>query len=181
MTLALDPARSTVTIHTRAVGLLAVLGHDIVLCATGMTGTADEASRRGELVCPVEELHVQSSIRKSAFGKQGLSDAERADIERRVKTEVFGGRGEIRVSVDGAIRPRRFTVEARTGTGIFQGQAAIENQSGGMRAHGRVTLSLKALGIKEVKGPLGVLKVQDAVEVLFDAFFVRPPTAHAHR
>jgi hypothetical protein len=42
-----------------------------------------------------------------------------------------------------------------------------------IKASGRATVSLDALGIPPVKGPLGAFRVDDAIEVVFDLAFAR--------
>jgi hypothetical protein len=45
-------------------------------------------------------------------------------------------------------------------------------EGGGSLATGRVDLSLRALGIPEVKGPLGAFRVSDTVEVVYSIVVV---------
>jgi hypothetical protein len=40
-------------------------------------------------------------------------------------------------------------------------------EGGGAKVSGRCDISLKALGIHEVKGPLGAFKVSDTIEVVY--------------
>ena len=165
-----DPTSSTLRVRTRATGLLARLAHDLELVAREMRGEADDqdGAWTAELVVPVEALRVAGTLRGDRLDLDGLSPADREEIQRKLRSEVLGP-GEVHATASGPSRDRG---EARITVSGKRGQARValrvKDEDGALRVAGESEVSLSQLGVAEIKGPLGAFKVKDKVSVLFD-------------
>jgi hypothetical protein len=168
---AIDLHASTVTVRTRAKGLLSRLAHDLEIEAGGFSGQVDVDSERwrGTLRFPVKGMRVVGALRGARVDRAILSADDRAEIERRLAALFDGGEPAVTVDLEGETR-RRAQAVVRTPAG--QQRVAVdldveERRDGEIVASGKTELSLSALGLPEVKGPLGAFKVDDSVEVGF--------------
>lgn len=169
----LDLSASTLVLRTRAAGLLARLAHDLEIAAPELTAeaTVDAAGAwSAEIVVPVAALRVAGTLHGDRLDRAGLSASDRAEVERKIREEVLAGTREVRVRASGASRDQ---AEARVA--LAQGAATVKarlsatDQPGGaVRVTGSSALSMRALGLREVKGPLGSFKLRDEIEVLFE-------------
>jgi hypothetical protein len=161
----IDFEASSVRVRTRAKGLLARLAHDLELRATRFEGTVelDGASWSAELRFPVRELKVAGTLRGDAVDSEVLSSSDRAEIERRVREDVLPVPA-VEVSLRGSSRE---SGEAIVRVGSKEQRVRFNVKAVRESMEGRLTLSLSALGVAEIKGPLGAFKVSDAIEVLF--------------
>jgi hypothetical protein len=174
---AIDLQASSVTLRTRATGLLARFAHDLEIHAEGFEGSVEVDGDRWstDLLFPVRRLRVIGSLKKD--GKvdfSAISAADLDEIERKIRDEVLCGR-EVRIRVEGTSTSRgQLRVTAPAGTQqLSVPLSAHERPEGGHEVKGETRLSLRKLGVKEIKGPLGAFKVFDEVEVEF-AFVVSP-------
>ena len=166
----IDLAASSLRIRTRASGLLARLAHDLELRATVLEGSVEEepVSWTTDLRVVVAGLRVAGTLRGDRLDPAALSASDRAEIERKLREEVLRV-GEVRVRATGRDRASAEVevIAARTA----RARAALdvrEAGDGALQVVASLPLSLRALGVAEVKGPLGAFKVDDAVEVLVD-------------
>ena len=97
-----------------------------------------------------------------------LSPSDRAEIERKIRDEVLVVE-EIVVIAEGSDRSAGdVVVKARRGEQRRKVTLHSEDRPGGeIVTYGTLDLSLRALGIEEIKGPLGAFKVDDRIEVAF--------------
>lgn len=166
----LDEA-STFTIRTRAEGMLSKLAHDLELVADGVTAEVDvdgETWRAG-LVFPVDRIDVVGTLDGDRVDRGGLNRIERMEIKRRLRKEVLPDR-TVRVVAEGSsFAEGKLTLLAPTGQHeVPLRELRVEAANGDqLVVEGRSFVSLRALGIKEIKGPLGAFKVSDAVELRF--------------
>ena len=172
MRLTIDSAASRVTVRTRATGLLARLAHDLELVSREVSGATeiDGEAWSAQVTVPVASLRVAGTLRGDRLDPSGLSAADRAEIERKVRTEVLGA-SEVVARGQGTSRDGgEITVTARSSSSAVRSTLAVREQEAPRRftVKGRTVLSLRALGIAEVKGPLGAFKLEDAVEVLYE-------------
>jgi hypothetical protein len=170
-TLVVDPASSRIAIRTRATGMLAKLAHDLEIVASSIGGkaTLDGEGFSAELVVPVAGLAVAGTLHGDRVDTAALSSSDRAEIQHKIRDEVFAATKEVRVKASGATRARAdVTVEIATGRVSSPVTLDVEDRGDVTRVAGRVELSMKRLGLKEVKGPLNAFRVSDGVEVLFD-------------
>ncbi|WP_437639109.1 hypothetical protein [Sorangium sp. So ce854] len=168
----LDPAASRLTIRTRAVGMLARLAHDLEIAASELRGVArlDGDAWTAELSVPAAGLRVAGVLRGERVDPDALSAGDRRDIERRIRDEVLQGTAVVEVRASGAARDRADArVQIASGSAALTARlAARERGERAIGVAGGCQLSLTALGVREVKGPLGAFKVRDEVEILFD-------------
>ncbi len=178
--LRLDPAASSLVLRTRAAGLLARLAHDLEIRAADLSGHAklDPAGPwTAELHVPVDALRVAGTLDGDKLDPDGLSAADRAEVERKIREEVLTGTRAVRVRASGSSRDRADArVEVAQGAGTVHTRLAVSDlPDGAVRVAGSCPVSLRTLSIREVKGPLGAFKLKDEVEIRFD-LSLRPET-----
>ena len=170
--LVLDAARSRLTVRTRATGLLARFAHDLELAAP-LTGHADldGDAWSGELRFPVAALEVVGVVKAGRVDASVLSRSDQADISKRMRDDAFRGASEVRVHAEGTTRDRAaltITIGAKAAR-VSVAFVTLE-QDAGFAVNGRAPLSLKALGSREIKAPLGAFSVEDEIAVGFELF-----------
>lgn len=167
MDLTLDTTRSTLTLRTRAGGFFGALAHDLELTASFARGSAkrDGDAWQGEVVVDPSAIKVVGVLKKGHVDKSILSASDVREIERRIVDEL--GVREVVVRASGtADRPDvRVTAKRETAAKL----KARANGEQGFTVTG--TISIKGLGLPEVKGPLGAFVIKDDVEVEATAFF----------
>jgi hypothetical protein len=173
----IDFQASTITIRTRAKGMLSRLAHDLEIDAERFHGEVEvDGDRwRAELRFPSNGLRVVGALRGDRVDRAVLSPSDRGEIERRMRADVLG-EGEVTVSARGEGHERAdVVVAARSGKESLSTPITVEQRRDGETVcHGKLTLSLRALGIKEIKGPLGAFRVDDTVEVAFWMMLAAP-------
>lgn len=162
---ALDLTRSTVTLRTRAKGLLSALAHDLELSGSFARGGVKRDGDRweGELAVAPSALKVVGPIKGGATVRDDLPAWEVREIERRIVEEVFAGVSEIVVRVRGTTSSPEIDVVAKR-----EGRAKVKVVLQGDVVSATGTVSMKSVGLAEVKGPLGAFTVKDDVEVSAD-------------
>lgn len=168
----LDPAASSLTIRTRAVGMLARLAHDLEIAASELRGLArlDGDTWTAELSIPAAGLRVAGVLRGDRLDPDALSAGDRRDIERRIREEVLRGTEVVEVRASGVARDRaEVRVQIASGSAALATRlSASDRGEGTVGVAGGCQLSMAALGVREVKGPLGAFKVRDELEILFE-------------
>lgn len=182
--LVLDAARSRVTVHTFAEGLLARLAHDLEIVCGGLEGSAATAGSADD-VATKGSARVEAPLRAMAVGgvlgkgggvdERALSPNERRDILAKMQSDVFhaGNDAVVRVEthVDGAAaRVRVIPPNGKAVETVVRPE--VRADGAGIRATGSFELSLAAIGSEVVKGPMGAFRVKDRVRVSFDVVFV---------
>jgi hypothetical protein len=170
--LILDKTSSRLVLRTRTSGILARFAHDLEIVATELSLRAapDGEAWSAELSIPVASLRVAGVLKGGDNLDTGvLSASDQADIEQRIRTEVLAGGPEVRAQASGASRDRgEAVVSIGSKSARFPLSQSVAAEEGGrVRVTGRCDLSLKGLGIGEVKGPLGAFKVSDTVEIVY--------------
>jgi hypothetical protein len=166
--LRVDEQAATLTVRTRATGMLARLAHDLEIEAERVTGAAEIDGTRwhAELRVAARSLRVTGVVRSGSVDRAVLSRADREEIERRLHGELIGDEVRVRAEGDALDRGRALVTVAREQALELR----LETESrphGGYSVVGRAELSLRALGVPEVKGPLGAFKVDDRLEARF--------------
>jgi hypothetical protein len=173
----LDPGVSRLIVRTRAGGMLARLAHDLEIVAKELDGRVrlDGDTWSAELHIPVAGLHVAGTLRGERLDPRGLSAGDRREVERRMRVDALRGTDVIRVQATGASRDRAdVRVTLASGTASLTARLSPRDGGGGLLVvPGSCQLSQRALGVPEIKGPLGAFKICDALEILFD-FTLRP-------
>jgi hypothetical protein len=135
-----------------------------------LEGSVDEeaVSWTTDLRVAVSGLRVAGTLHGDRLDQAALSASDRAEIERKLRDEVLRV-AEVRVRASG--RDRALAEVEVMAARTAQVRATLSVREAGDTALQVVTsfpLSLRALGVAEVKGPLGAFKVDDAVQVLVD-------------
>ncbi len=167
-----DENTATITLRTRAEGLLARLAHDLEITGTGVSGqvTLDGDAWTADLSMPIASLRVAGALHGDELDRSTLSASDRAQIEEKMRADVFfGGARVVTVRAHGASLTAG---EATISIGSRSQRVAITVSAAPLldaapRPTGRFTLSLEKLGVKPIKGPLGAFRIKDAVEVSF--------------
>ena len=112
-------------------------------------------------------MQVAGVLKRGRVDTNTLSAKDVREIERKMRSEVFAGLKEVRV--DGTGRGNRGDLKLQGPRGeqsLFVELNVKESTDDGRTvARGRVNASMKRLGMKEVKAPLGAFKVADSVEI----------------
>jgi hypothetical protein len=151
--------------------MLARFAHDLEITTSELAGhaTLEGEGFSAELSARVASLRVAGVLRDGRVDPSVLSTSDRADIERKLRDEVFPGTSAVRVLARGASRARAdVTVEIASGRQTRPVALEVQEEGDRSKVSGRVELSMKRLGMREVKAPLGAFRVSDGVEVLFD-------------
>jgi hypothetical protein len=159
--LALD-ARSTIEVRTFAEGMLSSVAHNLCLRCEGVevTGRLDPEIE-ATLLFPVERIRVFGTIRNGVVDESAPTGIERREIERRIREDVFPDTRQIEV----AVTPTEATVRWSGGRVTLPLRLSVLTLEGRPRCHGSCSLSLRALGVKPIVGPLRAFRVRDLVEI----------------
>ncbi len=157
----LDLERSRYVLRTRAKGLLSALAHDLELEGKFSSGEGEGTSGRAT-VRPAD-LRVVGVLKGGKCDAHVLSASDVLEIERRTRADVLHGATEIEIVVRALDR-----VEIAVGSRRAELRGKVHVRGAEVTASG--TLSMKALGLAEVKGPLGAFTVKDEIEVDVRAF-----------
>ncbi len=171
-TLLVDSAASIISLRTRAEGLLARMAHDLEIAAPLLRGgaTRDGDAWTADLSVAVTSLRVVGVLHGADLDRAALSSSDRAQIEQKMRQDVFfGGVREISAVARGTTPT---TGEATITLGPRSQHVPLtlslkSPSEGKLQATGQLTISLEKLGVKPIKGPLGAFRVKDAVEVFF--------------
>ena len=164
----IDQAGSTITLRTEAKGMLSRLAHDLEIDASSFESSVDVEgeSWSAALTFPVAALRVTGAVKNGRVDTSVLSASDKSEIEKRIRTELPGR--EIQVRLEGQSRDRAdVTVTAPRGEQKLSARLGNKQQDGDTVVFGDLRLSLKRLGVKEIKGPLNAFRVDDTVAVAF--------------
>jgi hypothetical protein len=159
---ALDPERSSIILRTRAGGLFSVVAHDLELTAKATRGQLknDGDNWDGEIAIEPASIRVVGAIKKGAVDRKVLSPSDVRDIEQRIANDIFGGVREIVVRARGNVKSPVVRIEGKR-----ESIADLRVTENNRVFTARGSVSIKGLGLAEVKGPLGAFVIKDAVEV----------------
>lgn len=170
MNYVIDNASSKLTIRTRAQGMLARLAHDLSILARSIEGQAQLLDKDGwsAALTVAPSLFVEGVLKGDRVDTTVLSPADRQEIERRLLDEILR-RKEVHIDASGSARSSgRAKVTMAGGSANASTQLQIrERDDGALEAKGQAELSLEALGVPPIKGPLNAFKVADTVVVQF--------------
>jgi hypothetical protein len=168
--LTVDPNQSRIVIETRAMGLLASIAHDLRIAAPIREGMSADG-QSWTVLFDVAEMRVTESARHGTGVWHAPKASDAADIEGRIRRELFAGCPV--VSVKGQLADARVTLAVRAQREQTVGiPVSIERSGRTARATGRCELSLASLGTGKVRVPLGAIKLADPVTITFDVLFV---------
>lgn len=172
----LNTQESKLLLHTKATGLLARFAHDLEIACSGFSAlvSVDGDSWNATLQVPVSGLSVVGVLHGDAVDKSVLSASDRAEIENKIRREVFSGRPNVQVTAHGHSRSQgevKVTVGSKSET-VQVSHRALERGEEKFEVIGRLDVSMKKLGLDEVKGPLGAFKVSDSVSVIYSMILI---------
>ena len=164
----IDVAASSIVLRTRAKGLLSKLAHDLEIRAEAFEADVelDDERFEAELRFVVRRLRVVGAVKKGRVDGSVLSSSDTLEIERRIREQVFE-RGDETVVVALKGDDARASAEVKAPRGRQSLDVRLDTRrddDGRIRVAAELSLSLRKLGVKEVKGPLGAFKLDDAVE-----------------
>ncbi len=171
---------SSMRVRTSASGLLGKLAHNLVLESRAIELRADirPSAWSGTLSFPVSSLRVLGAWRVAGEEPLSLAASDCLEIERRLVREVWP-RPEIRVEASGSDFHRGLAVISGL-KGPCSVPVSLRSERGPERIH-RVDvasgISLDALGVREIRGPLGAFKVSDAVDIQLRLVLSEEPAA----
>jgi hypothetical protein len=165
----LDAQRSRVRLRTYAKGLLSALAHDLELEAipTGAIQKENDAWK-ATLEVRADAIKVLGVLRRGRVHTDVLSANDVREIERKIREEVLAPSDAIVVEVHGTPEiPEPIVRMAAPRTGVAKPKATIDVKADDevIEAKVRGTISMRALGLPEVKGPLGAFVIKDDVEI----------------
>jgi hypothetical protein len=167
VTVVLDPAGTRVTIEVHAAGLFSAAAHDLRIAAEGASGeSADGTSLVARF--PVARFRVLASRRHGTRDWHDPSPSDAAEIEERIRKEIFPGASQVEVVGSAEGGRAQLTVRAPGGSQRVTASLTLEDTADKTRVRGACDLSLRALGTGKVRVPLGAIKLEDAVRVEFD-------------
>lgn len=162
---AIDPARSTVTIHVGKAGMFSAFGHEHEVRGPIAQGSVDPSAGTVEVMVRAGELKVldpevkeadRAEIQATMLGPKVLDAARFPNIRFRSTRVERAGNGwkiEGELTLHGQIHP--VTVTAREGGGRYTATAAFKQS---------------AFGITPVTAGGGTVRVKDEVQLEFEIF-----------
>jgi hypothetical protein len=176
MELVLDPKKTRVVVHTYAEGMLARLAKDLALECGVASGTLvmDEDSARAEIIFDADRFRVVGVLKGDAVDERALSEGDRTDISKKWLRAigVTTKKREVTISatLDGE-RNAKIDVRLPCGQVTVNSRVDVTKDATMAEARGDLELSLSALGVEEVRGPLHAFRLADRVRVIFHAVF----------
>lgn len=159
-------SESRVIIETEARGLLAAAAHDLRIEAPIASGESPDG-----IHCvarfTVASMKVHESRRHGTSDWRDPNERDARDIEGRIRSEAFSGIKEIVVEAELGGAQASITVRAAR-TQRVEVPVRVERSNDKTTVHGKCDLSLQALGTGKIHVPLGAIKLDDRVTVMFD-------------
>ena len=167
--LAIDTAKSVMTVHVYKAGLLSAFGHDHEISAPIARGNVDVQGRKVELHADAGALRVQDpkvsdkdrdDIQTNMLGPDVLDAANHKEIRFQSTSATAAGAGAWKITGDltlhGETRP--VSMEVRGTDGHYAGTCRFK---------------ITDFGIKPVKAAGGAVRVKDEVQIEFDIQLAR--------
>ena len=169
----IDCRRTRIVVHTGTEGILSPLAHDLEIEAHPINGTARDlgTSWTATVMIAKRDLRVVGALKRGRVDAKVLSDKDRGEIERRIYDEALGFTREFTVTANGGPRNGEVSIPRARGDAFvvpmqFGRLASITSD---VTVEGSCELSLRAMGVGDVRGPLGAFRVADRVYVTFTA------------
>ena len=174
MALTLSPSGSHVRVRTFAEGMLARLAHDLELEWPVAEGHADLASGEASVRIDADAVTVLGAKKGRHVDLGALSVSDREEIKRRLLGSIGADRGNgvivanIKIA-SGRSKVAKVEIALACGRATTDADVEMSEHDGTTRVTGSLTLSLRALGVPEIKGPLGAFRLKDRIELAFAA------------
>lgn len=167
--------KRSITVETRAKGMLAKLAHDLRIEIEPKTleVTDEGSSVRVQATVRGDDLRVVGVLKGTTLDTGVLSSSDVADIQKKIRGEVLERPVDVSATIglDGnAPSAARVSVElSMRGKKTTAGLSLTSDADGDVvRARGSFTFALTSLGITPPKGPLNAFRVDDEVRVSVD-------------
>ncbi len=147
-------------------GLLSRLGHDLRLCLDAFELTLEAGTLEGRF--STESIRVEGAMKKGTLDPGGLSDKDKAKIEKTVREEILQTGRYPEVVFEATLEPRGDTAEVRGSLTILGRRRAIDSVRVipmGDQLVASLTIEPSRWNIKPYKGLAGALKIQDRVDI----------------
>jgi polyisoprenoid-binding protein YceI len=167
--LAIDAAKSSMTVHVYKAGMLSAFGHDHEISAPVAHGSVDIEKRKVELQVSAGALRVvdpkvsdkdRAEIQKNMLGPEVLDAENHKEIEFRSTGAEAAGSGAWKLTgnltLHGETRPVSMDVRERDG-----------------HYTGTCRFKITDFAIKPVKAAGGAIRVKDEVQIEFDIQLAR--------
>jgi hypothetical protein len=169
----IDCPRTRIVVHTGTEGILSPLAHDLEIEAHPSSGRATDlgTSWTASLAIERRSFRVVGAMKRGRVDPRILSDKDRAAIERRLHDEVLGFARQFTIEAKGTARNGELSLpRARGDSFIVPMQfGRLAGISSDVTVEGSCELSLRAMGVGEVRGPLNSFRVADRVHISFTA------------
>ena len=164
-----DEPASRLVVRTKTTGVLARFAHDLEIACTPVRGEAEIDGDRwtATLVLRASAFEVIGVLESGKVSRGVLSADDRADIERRIRADAFASKPSFEVRARGQDRSRAEVTVALRREASFSAPLAVKCVDQSLEVTGACDLSLRALGVPEIKGPLHAFRVSDNVAVHF--------------
>lgn len=117
----------------------------------------------------VASIEVTQSCRHGTERWGTAASSDKATIEDKIRTQVFGSVSEVLVRVTMANTRAQLVVKSGSREQRAECLVVRTESPEALSLKGELTLSLSALGLTQPKIPLGAVKLHDSVTVRFDA------------
>jgi hypothetical protein len=166
-----------IRVRTFAKGLLSALAHDLELdlpIAESSIEQLDDATWSGRIVVGVDAIRVVGVLRRGNVATDVLSAGDRAEIEKRLrdacapaKTLVVTAKGTVDASGKAKAAELHAALENKGKATPRTDVLTLRPRGDEHELHAEGSVSMRALGLPEIKGPLGAFVVKD--DVRFEA------------
>jgi hypothetical protein len=173
MQLALDTNKTRIVVHTFAEGMFAKLAKDLEIELPAKAGsvTIDEGTARAEASFDIARARVVGVLHGKNVDQGALSEKDRGDILHKMR-DAIGGDGAIAiVATTKDEKNAEIEISLPRGKAKVRATIDVDKADATAEARGEADLSLSALGVREVKGPLGAFRLSDRVHVIFRVSF----------
>lgn len=162
----IDLTRTVVRIYTQATGALSFAAHDLALEIH--PHDASESGGVYRLRFDMNDMIVLGVMRHGTLDTTVLSERDKADIAQRMVAACGS-------SVEISAEPRDQTMSLKWMTPRATLSIPCVVRIGSDSAEGSCEVSLSALNIGPIRGPLGAFRVADRVRIEFRAALISHP------
>jgi len=165
----LGPESGSLVVKTYREGVVAKVGHDLVIEVTRWEATVDIAADVARSTVALTADPRSLAVREGVRGVKPLTDKDRSEILKTIDAKVLRGqpisfRSTAVHPVDGGgglVVEGDLTLSGSTGP--VTGQLDLDADG---RVSGTIALAQSAWGIKPYRGLMGALKVRDEIEIV---------------
>jgi hypothetical protein len=158
----------TITVRTFAEGMLARLAHDLELRFPVLSGEVDADKRSASIMVDPHSVEILGARKGERLDESALSPSDREEIKKKLVSSLGAQSKDARIEVTITMSENRAALQVRLPCGSSRTDADVTLSDDTKRAKGSCTLSLRAMGVPEVKGPLNAFRLKDRIEVSYE-------------